>query len=605
VPELPTLSPPSAKFAPPVLSAFADPASSFHIANPRISKALSIELPWSPVDIKREEVLSDAIGIGEECSSKLDEDNFHQRILGAADEAAFETGETVLPTIQELEEEEEQLQPRSPPSFQIHKQQEEAASSDGIDQPILVEYPGVLRAIPEGTPDVVDCGEEELIASRNDALDPSTSPESHTPLEVDPTPQLESHIPASPPVAASAGLVDDFGFIFPAMSPPTSPRPEVSPAEMEAPDVQSSTNDFERTPSQEAIPATEANIADDVTMPDVVTDEPLQLSPPRLTEGLSTRPQARINTEASKSVVDILPTSKWSGSTALARLVMSRGLKTTAPPQASSHTPPQNPHPQPQNLALTTTPASAPVPNGSGVTAPIEVSRRVDFRDECPLRPPDFVTSFTDDDRRVIRVVASNAILQNRPLYRALSKSGIELVDRPLRYQPQPFTTLEPHVILDPKTCVLFRSLPALVGRCFRAEELDPAFEFQREEAVFTTLYRLIQDFDRVLLVFEVGPESASLTPFTPPVCAALKLLAETISAYLAGVDAPLVIDIGVAFDPKEAASIARKLLCQLQREDARSTAPLPIDLWHDRSWLDAVPSPVQFPFSSFSLGLS
>ena len=186
-----------------------------------------------------------------------------------------------------------------------------------------------------------------------------------------------------------------------------------------------------------------------------------------------------------------------------------------------------------------------------------------------------------------------------RSHYQVLTQAGFEILDRPPRYPPLPHATLEPHLSLDGTTCVLFRRLIKLVGNAVRYDELDsngPALA--RDEAIFTTLYRLSFSFDHVVLVLEESlVNSGAIQPFayTPPVLEALAQLVLAIDELKAQ-GSLCVVDVVISRDPTHSAELIQQLLDYLRINFRSSLASCAFDTWDEREWLTADPTEVRSP---------
>ncbi|SCZ93046.1 BZ3500_MvSof-1268-A1-R1_Chr6-2g08426 [Microbotryum saponariae] len=205
---------------------------------------------------------------------------------------------------------------------------------------------------------------------------------------------------------------------------------------------------------------------------------------------------------------------------------------------------------------------------------------------DTPFPKPQFLQ--VDDETLPVghlRVIGFHSLFQNRLLRSALEEVNIELIHRYSRWVQDRYRTLDPHLILNSHTCVVFRPLWSLVGRAYRAEEVDntsTSTDLTRPEAFFTTLYRLSHRFDRILVVLtERWPKtSTTANEYTPPVLKALRELDQGILEHLTGSDDRVHIQVVFSRSPEESGKIVRKLLIDLRHSD--------LDVGSDsREWLD------------------
>lgn len=239
-----------------------------------------------------------------------------------------------------------------------------------------------------------------------------------------------------------------------------------------------------------------------------------------------------------------LPARKWSGATSLSRFLSAKGqarlVAPTASPSASSPS-----LPKPPKVPLPLAPPPLPRPTSFPIPAFL-------------LSPPTEL-----DPPTIYRIVVSTDLLQMTHHYQALRQASIALVERPRRFEPEPGRKLEPHLIVDGKTCVIFIRLIKIVGNVVRVEKEGE----ERDEAVVTTLERLACGFDRILVVLEeAGGEEGKGRglSYTPPVVAALKLLRETIEGRLEGCR----VEVALSKDPMDSAGIVRRLVGWLHAKE-------------------------------------
>lgn len=280
-----------------------------------------------------------------------------------------------------------------------------------------------------------------------------------------------------------------------------------------------------------------------------------------------------------------LPENKWEGNRALSLALLVQG-RTSRQPKSKTVA----------NTFATAVKKRAAPSRKEPLLEPVDVP--------CPIPLPLFITSShsLEDDHRPIRVVGSLDLLQLPETYRALRQANFVLLDRPPRFKPHPYRTLEPHVILDPRTCVLYKPLAKLVGNVTRPQELTLDFKPEREEAIFTTLVRLLESgFDRVLIVFEAGTTNfltncgRILSPFTPPVCAALLSLVDAMDQLKSAMPSA-TLEVVISNDATHSAEITRRLaLCLADDDEITAEDSRAINTWNDRMWLADESTEVSF----------
>ncbi|SCV67867.1 BQ2448_5478 [Microbotryum intermedium] len=202
-----------------------------------------------------------------------------------------------------------------------------------------------------------------------------------------------------------------------------------------------------------------------------------------------------------------------------------------------------------------------------------EAPRTPPYQD-TPFPKPQFLQA--DDETGPlahIRVVGFHSLFQNRALRSALESANIELVHRYSRWKEHRFRTFDPHLVLDGRTCVLFRSLWSLVGRAYRpgeVEETSAINDLTREEAFFTTLARISHRFDRILVVLtERWPKtSTAVDEYTQPVLKALGELDQGILEHLTGRDDRVRVEVVFSRSPEESCNIVRRLHDDLGKSD-------------------------------------
>lgn len=222
-------------------------------------------------------------------------------------------------------------------------------------------------------------------------------------------------------------------------------------------------------------------------------------------------------------------------------------------------------------------PPSNPLPTPPSAQPPRQLkqaSPAVDAPTVVPP-PPDSITG-------IFRVPAHNAaqvcqigeatcsmrLIQNRRLHRELALR-FDLHEATDGTEPDDFVISEPDLVVGPSTGIVFLRLNALPRAVSRPEELeaidsDSPLDRERPEAAFSTVYRLAQSFDRLLLVFEAYPSKPTSGPlpypYTPPIVKALAELSGVVREYveyLEKEDVRLVCSIAVAESPQAAADLA------------------------------------------------
>ncbi|BGP14275.1 hypothetical protein JCM10213_005833 [Rhodosporidiobolus nylandii] len=268
--------------------------------------------------------------------------------------------------------------------------------------------------------------------------------------------------------------------------------------------------------------------------------------------------------------------SRSSTSAALDRFLLARG-KAVAPSPSSS---PRVPAAAPSTSERPPSPHSSPPPGS------------------IPFTIPPFLaspSSIAVPRTASLRVVAFDALFQQREHLRALRDEGILPVHRPSRFPSAAGVSTEPHLILDARTAVLIVPLPSLIGNARRPAEEAPSAATPApgcaREAVITTLLRLLRRFDQILLVLEerqtrVG--TAKTYSWTPPVLNALQVLADGLADLEGGEGG---VQVALSKGERDTAGIVRRFAEWLEREQEDEGARPPVDVWGEREWLTEDPS--------------
>jgi hypothetical protein len=263
----------------------------------------------------------------------------------------------------------------------------------------------------------------------------------------------------------------------------------------------------------------------------------------------------------------VLATSSWTSSDALSRFLGTRGRKVSRKTsQLDLHLP----------SAPTSTTDVPPPPQ---YLVPLL---------HLPISTPAFLTDDSpeyQDSSRSYRIIATPALLQLRAHFEALTSQNIILVDHPPRYTPQPHTTQEPHLIVNGTTAVLFHPLIRIVGNAVRPQ-VDGTV-LTRDESLWTTLERLSNTFDHLVVVLEEKDAlTRSTRPFayTPPVLNALSQLVLAADDHRR--DGSICeIEFAIARNLEDSARVVRRLLEYLKQFSATRG--------DDRAWLTDDPTEV------------
>ncbi|KPV76617.1 uncharacterized protein RHOBADRAFT_42961 [Rhodotorula graminis WP1] len=357
------------------------------------------------------------------------------------------------------------------------------------------------------------------------------------------SPIQSSSIPAPPDSSSS-----DFGFIFPPASSPSSPPGQRLSAGS--------------SPDERVVELV------DVEAVDMPLEHALAASATATSEE---EPVARLEKAESSGPA-------WSSAAALDRFLTMRGRPVVAPverelPAAhAAATIVDKPAPPSAH--------SSPPPGGIPFTLPPFLSE--------PVGPP------TSPRHEPLRVVAFDTLLQMRPHLAALQRQSFLPVHRASRFPSDPHRILEPHLIVDPRSAILFLGLDALVSNVDRADE-PMVGPLTRLESVMTTVGRLAARFDRLLVVLEEAVQrvgGVKRYSFTPPVLAALQQLASGLVKLAGGRHG---VEVALSKVAGHSAMLVRRWADYLREKDEAAMAEegLPVlELWGGRAWLSDDPAP-------------
>jgi hypothetical protein len=190
-----------------------------------------------------------------------------------------------------------------------------------------------------------------------------------------------------------------------------------------------------------------------------------------------------------------------------------------------------------------------------------------------------------------ISSLASLRLLQHTALYRSLVAQGFEMaeLDETGQTPVNPtFQIFEPDLTFGPVDCAMFFKLAKLPGGAFRPEELVPdSPPLVRHEAVFTTLWRLSERFDSILVVFEKPGRVTEA--FTPPVVRALEELKGEIAKMceMREDHGRLLVDLAFVDSPGQGAKVVREFSDKMNRWSEGDLGPA-------QTWLDVDVSEVR-----------
>ncbi|BGO89961.1 hypothetical protein NBRC10512_001945 [Rhodotorula toruloides] len=382
-------------------------------------------------------------------------------------------------------------------------------------------------AIDEAEQDEAETGALALIqlASSESSASPR-SPEAAV------SPAHDQLPPDGEPQAGPSDDSSDFGFIFPSSSLDKEEGGSVDPEAGEAEAGLHATEHDTRAP------------------PPAHLDEPV----------------ASTGSPTAEPAVSPLPVPTWSMASALDHFLAARGAPL---PTSFAKTPPTKHKKQSASTKPPVAPQqrSSPPPGAIPFTAPSFVARSSHLR------------SASD----TIRVVGFDSIFQMRSHFLAFQHNGIVPVHRPSRFPTSSNEIFEPHLIINPSAAVLYIKLASLIGNAVPSPTQSTS---ARAEPVFTTLARLSERFDRLVVILEeqqtrVG--SVKSYSFTPPVLAALNQLATALSEYRDGQHG---IEFALSKGADHSAELTRWFI-EWSREKDAEKADLPVvDLWDGRAWL-------------------
>ncbi|KAI5481622.1 hypothetical protein MNV49_002848 [Pseudohyphozyma bogoriensis] len=612
--QLPIFSPPSAPIPTLVPSCkdFADPKSKFYLEKATGLRSLSIELGWSAWNVEEGVTIWDEFGKEEELAGEVSrlvkrfKDDLE--VVGQAEDEEDEE------LVKDGGYEEIVLRPRvdgrdweARSRGERRKKRSKSGLGDGVGEPFAEVEEERKPLVEQGEGHVEPTSMIEVeIEAETEASDQLANEAAPSYDYCDRAKGIEVDLEPSSTVEARASLNErHFGlttyepvFSMPPtglLSPPISNVNDIPSDEFIFPSDTSFSNGSAQEDatniSEVRSTATASRTGKSVTAPQRTPSVSMEI------EAVSAVKSQEVKSVGSRGMedpltrfVDELSTTKegatgasWTSRTALSRLLGARGQSSVSKPTL--------PAPRRAVAPPTSRPPSGPsIPETPLLDVP------------CPLAPPSFLDSTeqinTSSDNSTFRVIVSPDLLQKRDLHDALVARSIQLIDRPPRYQHKPFVTSEPHIIADGRSCIVFKPLAKLTGNVYRPAELEADHVFKRDEAVFTTLFHLSLDFDRILLILEEPvwkfKESGVKRPssFTPPVCAALRDLETTINGFQSTHPSPPLIKVAVSRDPVDSATIVRKFFVSLRASSAAAAlVTSPIDVWNDRLWLTDDPT--------------
>ncbi|KAM0754972.1 hypothetical protein T439DRAFT_345723 [Meredithblackwellia eburnea MCA 4105] len=198
--------------------------------------------------------------------------------------------------------------------------------------------------------------------------------------------------------------------------------------------------------------------------------------------------------------------------------------------------------------------------------------------------------------RPQFKIIATTQLLQRREHFAALKDAGFSLVDRssPNLIRDK-YRILEPDLIVDGKTCVIFQPLLRIVNNVERSDELSPNAEFKRPEALLTTVTRLSKQFESIFLVLEEAPRgsapSARGFSYTPPVLSALATLSQRLDTL------SFEVQLALSTNPTESSAFTRQLVAFLHSAGPENYTEEGRPWLHEglypASFLSTKPSPV------------
>lgn len=153
--------------------------------------------------------------------------------------------------------------------------------------------------------------------------------------------------------------------------------------------------------------------------------------------------------------------------------------------------------------------------------------------DQLTLPRPRFEVDLVETSAelsKVYRIVASAEFMQLRATTRAVREQpGLHLLERRMRWGGRKGKQLEPHLIADGVSCIIFRQMATVAGNAVprAGAPVVPG----RPEAWSETLWRMAAGYDRVLLVAIQSIGKGVPAMWTPPNVKALNELAKEIEA--------------------------------------------------------------------------
>ncbi|KAK4331378.1 Proteophosphoglycan 5, partial [Rhodotorula toruloides] len=264
--------------------------------------------------------------------------------------------------------------------------------------------------------------------------------------------------------------------------------------------------------------------------------------------------------------IPLPPASTWSMASALDQFLAARGAQLSTSVAMMRPAKQRKGSPQPETVTAPQQ-RSSPPPGAIPFTAPPFIAHSSHLRS----------TSDT------IRIVGFHSIFQLRSHFLALQQNGILPVHRPSRFPTSSNEIFEPHLIIHPSAAVLYIKLASLIGNAVPSPTQSTS---TRAEPIFTTLARLSERFDRLVVILEeqqtrVG--SVKSYSFTPPVLAALNQLATALSEYRDGQHG---IELALSKGADQSAELTRRFVDWL-RDKGDETEDLPVvNMWDGRTWL-------------------
>lgn len=272
--------------------------------------------------------------------------------------------------------------------------------------------------------------------------------------------------------------------------------------------------------------------------------------------------------------IPLPPASTWSMASALDQFLAARGAQLSTSVAMMRPAKQRKGSPQPETVTAPQQ-RSSPPPGAIPFTAPPFIAHSSHLRS----------TSDT------IRIVGFDSIFQLRSHFLALQQNGILPVHRPSRFPTSSNEIFEPHLIIHPSAAVLYIKLASLIGNAVPSPTQSTS---TRAEPIFTTLARLSERFDRLVVILEeqqtrVG--SVKSYSFTPPVLAALNQLATALSEYRDGQHG---IELALSKGADQSAELTRRFVDWL-RDKGDETEDLPVvNMWDERTWLRDDPTEVR-----------